>query len=260
MKDFSLTCFGTGDGWPDAERNHAAFLYRFGPGAVLVDCGEPLDRNYKLSGLSYDLFDGILLSHMHSDHIGGFFMLMQSCWLEKRRKPLPVYMPGKAIQPMRQMLRTVFMFDDLLPFRLGLVPLRTGPAQRIAKVRIRAFPTSHLDRFRARFHHKYPADFRAYCFLLESGGKRVAHSGDLGEPEDLDPLLRKPVDLLVCELAHFSPEAIFSYLRGRPVKQVVFVHLAQHHRERLNRTRKLAATMLRRIRHVFAQDGQVVRF
>jgi hypothetical protein len=161
---------------------------------------------------------------------------------------------------MRQMLRTVFMFDDLLPFRLGLVPLRTGPAQRIARVRVRAFPTSHLDRFRARFQHKYPADFRAYCFLLESGGKRVADSADLGEPEDLEPLLKKPVDLLVCELAHFSPEAIFSYLSCRPVKQVVFVHLAQHHRERLNRTRKLAAAMLRGIRHVFAQDGQVVRF
>jgi hypothetical protein len=53
--------------------------------------------------------------------------------------------------------------------------------------------------------------------LLESGDKRVAHSGDLGEPEDLEPLLKKPVDLLVCELAHFSPEAIFSYLSGRPV-------------------------------------------
>jgi ribonuclease Z len=260
VKEFSLTCFGTGDGWPDAERNHAAFLYRFGPSAILVDCGEPLDRNYKYSGLSYDVFDGILLSHMHSDHIGGFFMLMQSCWLEKRRKPLPVYMPGKAIPPMRQMLRTVFMFDDLLPFRLGLLPLKTGRPQRIARVRVQAFPTSHLNRFRARFHHKYPADFRAYCFLLESGGKRIAHSGDLGEPEDLEPLLKKPVDLLVCELAHFSPEAIFSYLSNRPVKQVVFVHLAQHHRDRLNGTRKLAATMLRGIRHVFARDGQIVRF
>jgi hypothetical protein len=158
------------------------------------------------------------------------------------------------------MLRTVFMFDDLLPFRLGLLPIKTRSLQRIARVRVQAFPTSHLDRFRARFHHKYPADFRAYCFLLESDGKRIAHSGDLGEPEDLEPLLKKPVDLLVCELAHFSPEAIFAYLSGRPVKQVVFVHLAQHHRDRLNHTRKLAASMLPRIRHVFARDGDVVKF
>src|SRR5262249_38846160 len=138
--------------------------------------------------------------------------------------------------------------------------LRTGRAQRVGKVRIQAFPTSHLNRFRARFGHKYASDFRAYSFLLEANGKRVAHSGDLGEPEDLDPLLTKPVDLLVCELAHFSPEAIFTYLSDRPVKLVVFVHLAQHHRGRLNGTRKLAATMLPGIRRLFARDGEVVKF
>ena len=30
---------------------------------------------------------------LHADHIGGFFMLMQALWLERRRKPLPVYLP-----------------------------------------------------------------------------------------------------------------------------------------------------------------------
>jgi ribonuclease BN (tRNA processing enzyme) len=260
VKPFSLTCFGTGDGWPDAELNHAAFLYKFGRNALLVDCGEPFDRNYKRSGLGYEVFDGILLSHMHSDHVGGFFMLMQSCWLEKRRKALPVFMPGKAIPALRQMLRTVFIFDELLPFRLGFKALRTGHSQRVGRVRIQAFPTSHLDGFRKHFQAKYTADFRAYSFLLESGRKRVAHSGDLGCPEDLEPLLQKPLDLLVCELAHFSPESIFSYLSGRRIKRLVFVHLARHHREHLAETRKLAAAMLPNISQTFACDGEVVTF
>jgi len=260
VKPFSLTCFGTGDGWPDAELNHAAFLFRFGPSALVVDCGEPLDRNYKRTGLSYETFDGILLSHMHSDHVGGLFMFMQSCWLEERRKALPVFLPGNAIPAVRQMLRTAFIFDELLPFRLGLKPLRAGHPQTVGQVRIRAFPTSHLDGFRRRFASKHKVDFRAYAFLLECGNKRVGHSGDLGEPEDLEPLLQKPLDLLVCELAHFSPESIFSYLSGRRIKRVVFVHLSRHHREHLVTTRKLAAAMLPNIRHTFARDGEVVTF
>src|ERR1051325_11930468 len=40
MAEFSLTCFGVGDGWPCADRKHAAFLYRFGHATILIDCGE----------------------------------------------------------------------------------------------------------------------------------------------------------------------------------------------------------------------------
>ena len=35
-----VKCFGTADGWPNADRNHASFLYRFGTTHILIDCGE----------------------------------------------------------------------------------------------------------------------------------------------------------------------------------------------------------------------------
>ena len=257
---FSVKCFGTGDGLPCADRNHAAFLYRFGQTSLLLDCGEAVDRSYKASGLSYDAIDTIFLSHLDSDHIGGFFMLMQGLWLEKRRKDLPVYLPGDAIQPLRQMLQTVLIFDELLQFRLRLLPLRAKKPQPVGGVRVTPFRTSHLDGLRARFQKKYRADFSAYCFLLESAQRRVGHSADLGKPEDLEPLLAKPLDLLVCELSHFSPERVFSYLSGRAIKRIVFVHLARHLRANLAGTRRLAAKMLPRIPHTFARDFDEIRF
>ena len=85
MKKFSLTCLGVGDGWPCADRRHAAFLYRFGKTTLLVDCGEPVDASLRAHGVKPDAVDRILISHLHSDHIGGFFMLMQGFWLEGRR-------------------------------------------------------------------------------------------------------------------------------------------------------------------------------
>jgi len=260
MSKFSVTCFGTGDGWPCADRNHSAFLYRLGKTCILIDCGEAIDRNYKASGLSYDLFDAIFISHLHSDHFGGFFMLMQGCWLEGRKKTLPVYLPQGAIKPLRAMLNAGFLFDEALDFRLELRPIPTDKAFSVGNTRATAFPTSHLAHTRARFGKKYASDFSAFCFLLETGGRRIAHSADLGKPEDLAPLLQKPVDVLICELAHFSPQDMFAYLHGRAVKRVDFIHVGRPFYEDLARTRRLAAKMMPDIPHSFPRDLDQISF
>jgi ribonuclease BN (tRNA processing enzyme) len=256
----SLTCFGVGDGMPCADRNHASFLYQFGKTSILLDCGEPVDRSLKASALNYDAIDGIVISHLHSDHIGGLFMLMQGFWLEGRRKDLPLYLPGGAIKPLRGMLDAAMLFDELVGFRLKLAALKPATSCTVGGVRLTPFPTTHLHGLRRRFQKKYRTDFSSYCFLIESGRTRVGHSADLGRPDDLEPLLAKPLDLLICELAHYSPEEIFSYLRGRKIKRVVFVHLGGRYWENLGRTRRLAAKMLPDIPHTFAKDGQVIAF
>jgi len=259
MRDFSVSCLGVGDGWPCADRNHAAFLYRFGPTTLLVDCGEPVDRCFKAGKVTRGDLDGIVISHLHPDHVGGLFMLMQGFWLEKRRRQLPVYLPATGVKPLRDMLEATLLFDEFLPFRLQIAPLRTRRPIRIGAVNVTPFPTTHLDALRAKVRRKRDY-FSSYCFLLESAGWRVGHSADLGKPSDLDPLWERPLDLLVCEVAHFEPGEIFSYLRDRPVKKVVFVHLAGKHWNNLSALRRLAAKCLRRTPHLFARDGQVIHF
>jgi phosphoribosyl 1,2-cyclic phosphodiesterase len=249
-----------GDGFPCADRNHASFLYRFGETSVLVDCGESIDGRFQAGGFSYDLIDSIFISHLHADHIGGFFMFMQGCWLEGRRKELRVHVPGDAVKPLEGMLKAAFLFDELFGFRLRFAPLSAGKPVAVREVRVTPFPTSHLDRVRADFHKQYRGAFACYCFLLEAGRLRVGHSADLGRPEDLEPLLQKPLDLLVCEVAHFTPEEIFSYLRKRPVKRIVFVHLARAYWADLPKIRRLAARMLPDVPHTFPKDGAVISF
>jgi ribonuclease BN (tRNA processing enzyme) len=252
---YSVKCFGTAAGAPCADRNHASFLYRLGQTTILVDCGESVDRSYKGSGLSYDAIDAIFLSHLHSDHVGGFFMFMQGMWLQDRRKPLKVYLPGKAIRPLRQMLNTVFLFDEALPFRLQLLPLENENPVKIRDVRVTPFRTTHLDRTRAQFGRKYRADFSAYCFLIEHNRICIGHSADLGHPQDLEPLLAKPLDLLVCELSHFTPDEIFSYLGACQIKQIAFVHIGGAYRQNLPALRRLARKQMLRISCHFPYDG-----
>jgi ribonuclease BN (tRNA processing enzyme) len=255
----SVICFGTGDGAPCEDRNHASFLYRLGRTTILVDCGEAVDRSYKASGLSYDAVDAIFLSHLHSDHVGGFFMFMQGMWLEGRRKPLKVYLPGKSIKPLREMLNTVFLFDEVLPFRLQLFAIENGRSVRVRDVQVTPFYTTHLVRTQAQFGKKYRSDFSAYSFLIVHKSVRIGHSADLGRPEDLEPTVAKPLDLLVCELSHFTPNEIFSHLGKWRIKQVAFVHIASGYRKNLQGLRRLAKEMLGGTRRVFPVDGDEIR-
>jgi ribonuclease Z len=258
MSPFELTCFGTGDGWPCADRNHSSFHYRFGKTSLIVDCGESVSRAYKASGLSYDAFDALLLSHLHSDHIGGFFMFMQGLWLEKRQKDLPIYLPEDGIKPLRDLLDAAMIFEELLAFTPKYTPLHASKSFKVKEVKVTPYPTTHLESLRQSFQRKYTLDFAAYSFLFETAKLRIAHSADLGAPQDLAPLLKQPLDLLVCELAHFEPKDLFRYLKGRDIGRIVFIHVARQYREEPAAINKLAHRYLGEIPFTFATDGMKV--
>jgi len=255
MHNFSLKCFGVGDGWPSA-RNHSAFLYRIGETSVLIDCGEPIGRSFDQTGIDYDAIDRIFLSHLHFDHLGGFFMLMQGFWLKGRKRELPVYLPFDGIAAIRRMLNAACIFEELLPFRLRFKPLHAGEPVAVGSVRITPFLTTHLESFRKAFSQKYAQKFEAFCFLIETDELRIGHSADLGAPEDLAPLVSQPLDLLVCELAHFKPEDLFRYIRKREIKKVLFVHLTKKQWDHVEKLRAMAAKQLEGMEFAFASDGE----
>jgi ribonuclease Z len=258
MDSFSLQCFGVGDGMACADRNHSSYLYRFGDVSLLLDCGEPVSRSFEALQLDHNSIDRVFISHLHSDHVGGFFMLMQGFWLGRRRKTLRVHLPADGIEPLRAMLKAAYLFDELFRFDLLMEPLEAAKPVKQGAVRVTPFLTTHLDRLRKCFQAKYPGDYAAYSFLLEGGGLRVGHSADLGAVEDLDPLLAKPLDLLVCELSHFTPRRLFGYLKGREISQIVFTHLGRSHWEDLTETRRMARAHLPDVKLVFARDQQVI--
>lgn len=258
MSELALKCFGTGDGWPGADRGHSSYLYRFDSATVLVDCGESVSCRYKASGLDYNLIDQIFLTHLHSDHVGGLFMLMQGFWLEQRTKHLTIQLPAEGEAPLRQMLKAAYLFEGLFAFRTRFSPLRARRSVKVGDVRVTPYPTTHLDSLRQAFQKEHPQPFEAFSLLFESGGKRVVHSGDLGAVEDLHPLLAKPVDLLVVEVAHFVPENLYSFLRNRPVKKVALIHLARQLRSNLTKTRREARRELGDIEVLIPQDGEEI--
>lgn len=257
--DSFLKCFGVGDGMACADRNHSSYLYGIGGALMLVDCGEPVSRSFQALRLESDAIDRVFLSHLHSDHVGGFFMLLQGFWLGQRRKPLRVHLPADGIAPLRQMLKAAYLFDELFKFELIFEPLEAGRTVQHGMMEVTPYRTTHLDRLRRKFQGKHAGDYAAYSFLIEGGGFRIGHSADLGAVDDLEPLLRQPLDLLVCELSHFTPRRLFGYLRNRDIRQIVFTHLGRRYWEDLAETRRLARTMLPGVKFAFARDQEVFR-
>jgi hypothetical protein len=258
VQQLDLKCFGTGDGAPCADRNHSAFLYKFGTASLIVDCGEPLCRSFKEAEMNFNRPDRILLSHLHADHVGGFFMFIQGLWLEKRRRALQVHLPTDGIEPIRRMLEAGCLCDEILPFRLGFEPLLDRQAFQVKQVRVTPFLNTHLDGLKRVLQKTHPLRFEAFSFLFETEHFRVAHSADVGAMRDLDPLLDKPLDLLVCEVAHVRPEAMCEHLRGRPIRCLALVHFGRPQWARLTETRKLIQRLLPELTVLYPKDGQVI--
>jgi ribonuclease BN (tRNA processing enzyme) len=261
LTDSSVTCFGVGEGWPCHDRNHASFLFRLGETRILVDAGDGLSSTFKATGPGYDVIDRVLLSHMHSDHVGGFSLFVQGLWLEKRRRPLPVHMPGAGIPALKAWLSATILFEELIGFPIYWEPLAAAVKIRESAVTITPFPTTHLESLRVAFQklHKTTC-FETFAFVIEGLGKRVAHTADIGHVDDLDPLVSQHLDLLVCELSHVEADDIFEKLAGKDIDHVVFVHVERQLWADLKTLKKRAKAKLGKIRFTIAQDGQEIAF
>ena len=254
----SVRFFGTGAGWPSASRNHSAHLYTLGKASAIVDCGESLSGSFLRSGASYNGFDHIFLSHTHGDHVGGFFMFMQSLWLKKRTRKLSIHAPEDAIEPLQRMLENCYVFPELFGCKIEWIALSEGQPVKLGAGTITPWLTSHLDALKQAFGKNYRQSFQAYSFQIEIAGKRIGHSADIGPVEDLETLFGAPLDLLVCELAHFKPKDLFSYLAKKPLKKLVLTHVAEPFLK--PETEALARRMLPNVQVRFAREHQEIRF
>lgn len=153
-------------------------------------------------------------------------MFLQGCWVESRTRPLVIRLPGHGVDALQEMLRQGFIFHPLLPFPIDWQPWETEPAVEVGGVQVTVQPTTHLDRLRHDYPAQMPAGAASYAFTFQRQGIQVVHSGDLGAARDLTPLLREPVNLLVCELAHFPAEALFARLQDAQVHRLLLVHLS----------------------------------
>lgn len=85
---------GTSSGTPTRDRNVSALAVAFDHRWLLLDCGEGTQQRILHSDLRIHQLEGILLTHLHGDHLFGLPGLLGTLSMQKRTAPLWVCGPA----------------------------------------------------------------------------------------------------------------------------------------------------------------------
>lgn len=189
--ELSVLLVGTGTPLPDVSRAGPSALIAAGSHLYLVDAGVDAARNLLLWRVPLDRIDGVLITHLHSDHIGGLAEIRLQTWVAGRKTPLKVYGPP-GIERVVAGFNEAYAIDDgyrtkhhgaaMLPpdaVALVAVPIVIAPGAATAPV----FDTLGLKVTAVRVQHD-PAT-PAYGYRFDFEGRAVTISGDTTYDEDL---------------------------------------------------------------------------
>ena len=249
-----IKILGSSSGVPTKKRYPASILLSIDKDIYLLDCGDSSSSLLVRNGVSYNKIKSVFISHMDPDHSSGIFMLIQLMELTGRRLPLKVFVPQEAVDGLNKYLEIVYLFKELLHFNLEILPIKEeGFTYRDKNLTLSAYLNNHLkDRLKEKYPH---LKLQSYSFLLEAEGKRIVYSGDVSKVEDLEPLLKEDIELLISEIAHFKPEELFKFLLKKKVKKIILTHIHPDLDNREDKLVELGNKYLGRNKVSVAYDG-----
>lgn len=175
---------GTAAALPDAQRAGPCVAILANGEFWLIDAGPASWRNVDQMNLPISKLSGILVTHLHSDHIGDIGEAMTQSWIAGRKQPLELYGPS-GIEDVAAGFQQVYAHDEhyrvvhhdaayMPPAAHGITAhalptpegVKTVPVFERNGLRISAFRVDHA-----------PVDI-ALGYRIEYGGRVVVISGD----------------------------------------------------------------------------------
>ena len=226
--ELAVVLVGTGTPLPDVSRAGPSTLIAAGDHLYLVDTGVDCARNLQLWKVPLDKIDGVFVTHLHSDHIGGLADVRLQTWVAGRTAPLKVYGPP-GIERVVAGFNEAYAIDDTYRTKHhGAVMLPPNAAKLVAVPIIipRGQTTaSVLDAFGLKvtvFRVKHEPANPAYGYRFDFVGRSVTVSGDTIYDEDLSRAAQG-TDVLVHEalapeLVAIMDDELMAAGRPRPAK------------------------------------------
>ncbi len=212
----TITFLGTGAGDGGSSHNKSSILLRNETAAILFDAGEPCTKTLFSLGLGNECLDSIFISHGHADHVAGLPALIHEKQVTGRKKPLSIHLPKFLVAPLKTWMAALGLPEKELGFPLHFHPLESEKKFQYGNLSVSAFPTTHDCK----------GEKESFGFVV-SGRRRLIYSSDLGGIEDLRPLLETPTDVLICELAHISPDDIIGLLKNKKLPLLLLTHIGE---------------------------------
>lgn len=210
---------GTSHGYASAERYCTCTMVEIGESIYYIDAGAPVYPLTLQDGRRIKNVRALFNTHFHRDHIAGAVELLESINHFERECSIRVFLPEAEGE---RSLRDFLSVMNGSPFENERIAFSTYSPGRIycdERLTVTAFPTKHLA------YQNRPS----YAFLLEAEGKRVLFTGDMSvrlEGRDFPSAAWEAEnELIVCEMAHFTPEQVLPYLEKCRTKQLAFTHV-----------------------------------
>lgn len=224
----SVQVLGSGTPLAHGGRFQSCICLSFGEERLLLDCGSTSMVAMARFGVDPAGVGTILLSHLHSDHIGGVFPFLFAASLHaaRGRRSRPVVIGGPPGTADRlQAICDAFQEDVLGAARKAVgvefVSYDAGDEARVGPVTVRAYPAVHNP-------EQHPLALR-----VSVAGRTVAYSGDSNWTEALVDVA-EGADLFVCDChayerevpTHLNFRTLMAHRHRLTCRRLVLTHLS----------------------------------
>ena len=207
-RTMKLTVIGSSHGVPEANRRCSCTMVEVGGNIYFVDMGTQAIEELRTRGKSIDAVKGIFITHMHGDHTNGLISFIDLItWYFKTPDPVVVLPDPDAGRVIREWLDVTI---NKATKDIRYQRTRAGVVYDDGALRVTAIPTQHCK--------------DSHAYLMEAEGKRVLMTGDLRNPAVDFPYVKGPLDLMLCESAHFPATDYLPVLEKLELKQICFTH------------------------------------
>ena len=170
---------------PVRDRNQSAQALQVHGRLFLIDCGEGVQYRMVEQRIPMMKLDSLFISHIHGDHVFGFFGLLSTLGMKGRQTPLNIFAPP-AFGPMLKFFLSYY--GDGIGYEIRFTPLKMKEPETILEtksIRVQAFPLNHgIETFGFLFQEKEPP-FNVYKEAIEKYGLTLTEIGTLKRGEDV---------------------------------------------------------------------------
>ena len=183
--NFTLNVLGTASALPTTERYPSAQVLNVRGRLFMIDCGEAAQIQIRKAGISFLKIEHICISHIHGDHIFGFFGLLSTMAMLGRSAPLAIYGP-KGFLPVLEFFKSTF--GEGILFDIDFTALEMSEPEVIYEnrnVELLAFPLNHrVETFGYMIREKMP-QHNVRKEAIAKYGLSIAEIGALKRGEDV---------------------------------------------------------------------------
>lgn len=191
-----LITLGTGNPFPDPQRQGPATAVAVGARVFLFDAGVGVERQLQAAHLPISGPTALFLTHLHTDHTLGLADLILTSWVMRRSNSFPIFGPPGTRAMVDHLLaayaediriRTDGLEHEVKDgWRVRVHEIGPGVAFDSGGVRVTAIPVRHGN---------WPV---AFGFRVDAGGRSFVISGDTRPSDSLENAARG-VDVLLHE-------------------------------------------------------------